>query len=160
MRCPIDAQTSENQLMGQSGKAAVGNLPTDKALHVAHFAPLADTPRPRSGVFWGTRGPEFKSRRPDHRKTCRRGSFLEYGSRFQLCLWPDSGPDVSTDCRDARRNSGAKSAAACPMLQGSALRPVASRQAEGEEAAQGRKIGGLIGGSASNVSRIEIEPPR
>jgi hypothetical protein len=36
-----------------------------KSLHVCHFTPLGNRPRQVAGAVWGTRGPEFKSRRPD-----------------------------------------------------------------------------------------------
>jgi hypothetical protein len=38
-----------------------------KSLHVCHFTPLGNRPRQVAGAVWGTRGPEFKSRRPDWR---------------------------------------------------------------------------------------------
>src|SRR5512133_2262736 len=55
------------------------------SLHVSHFPALGDTPRPTSGVVWGTRGPEFKSRRPDERKPrIRRGFCLSSCCRKQF----------------------------------------------------------------------------
>jgi hypothetical protein len=40
-------------------------LTNAKSLHVSHFTPLPDTRHPSAGTVWGTRGPEFESRRPD-----------------------------------------------------------------------------------------------
>jgi hypothetical protein len=34
-------------------------------LQIGHFSPLANTRRHTAESVWGTRGPEFKSRRPD-----------------------------------------------------------------------------------------------
>ena len=41
-----------------------------KSLHVCHFTPLGNRPRQVAGAVWGTRGPEFKSRRPDTKTPC------------------------------------------------------------------------------------------
>jgi hypothetical protein len=36
-------------------------------LHVGHFPPPHGRRRPTCDLLWGTRGPEFKSRRPDQK---------------------------------------------------------------------------------------------
>jgi hypothetical protein len=54
-------------------EAATPQLGNEKPLHVRHFAPLADRPRQVAGAVWGTRGPEFESRRPDTKRPPLRG---------------------------------------------------------------------------------------
>jgi len=49
-------------------EAAISTVVETKSLHVSQFAPLADKPRLTAGGVWGTRGPKFKSRRPDEGK--------------------------------------------------------------------------------------------
>ena len=43
--------------------------------HFVHLKPLPATPLPSAGAVWGTRGPEFKSRRPDTRTRWKRRVF-------------------------------------------------------------------------------------
>ena len=47
-----------------------------KSLHVCHFTPLGNRPRQVAGAVWGTRGPEFKSRRPDGKPAGNGGFFV------------------------------------------------------------------------------------
>src|SRR6266545_260887 len=61
-------------------EAAMSTTVDAKPLQVRHFRPLADIPRLTAGAVWGTRGPEFKSRRPDFTTRRKRRVFVA-GSR-------------------------------------------------------------------------------
>ena len=50
-----------------------------KPLHSCHFPPLGATRHPCVESVWGTRGPEFKSRRPDEENPLGEGVFLSLG---------------------------------------------------------------------------------
>jgi hypothetical protein len=64
-RCPIAAQTHEAAFVEGSAEAP---QPPSICRGNVHSSPLDDTSLPTAGAVWGTRGPEFKSRRPDHQK--------------------------------------------------------------------------------------------
>jgi hypothetical protein len=49
-------------------KAVTDCSKASKLLHVGHFAPPRGRRRLTCDLLWGTRGPEFKSRRPDEEK--------------------------------------------------------------------------------------------
>jgi hypothetical protein len=59
----IRTRTTEKQLVEEGGENAAP--PRRNSLHRRHFAPLSTTPRPTARTVWGTRGPRFKSGRPD-----------------------------------------------------------------------------------------------
>jgi hypothetical protein len=48
-------------------KAVPGAGAQTKPLHVEHFPPPGAPRRPTRDLLWGTRDPEFKSRRPDEK---------------------------------------------------------------------------------------------
>ena len=63
----LNGRTSRNRPMERSGPRVPRKAQTQSGSHVT---PLPAPQRQTAGLLWGTRGPEFKSRRPDEKRPC------------------------------------------------------------------------------------------
>jgi hypothetical protein len=133
-------------------EAATQSIWIEKPLHVCHLAPLADKPHLTAGGVWGTRGPEFKSRRPDERKPRISRGFL--GPALLIArpvFWPGT--------RGNTLSGGAEIYP--PSVQAATAALWSAREASPEVATgycnRGREIARRICGGPANSSRLDLD---
>ena len=61
--------------MGLWSQAASRRFEALFSLVIGYFRPFGSSPHLSAVGVWGTRGPEFKSRRPDEKRPCSEGLF-------------------------------------------------------------------------------------